>query len=98
MTHRVELVIACEYLCNVAAGIAKDDEVLDQIKKAAAVEYTLETVSSSGVPLDTISSPVTVRHGMNRSRSAVNDPMRAAMPSEISRAALVRNRDGICDL
>src|SRR5258706_2016642 len=42
MTHCVELVVACEYLCNVTAGIAKHDKVLDQIKKAAALEYALE--------------------------------------------------------
>ena len=54
----------------------------------------LSTVSSSGVPLGARSSPVTVRHGMNRSRSAVSEPMRAAMPSEMTSAALVRNSDG----
>jgi hypothetical protein len=32
-------------------------------------------------------SPATVRHGMNRSRSAVSEPMRAAMPSEITSTA-----------
>src|ERR1700687_2689282 len=42
MPHGVELVIAREYLCNVATGITKDDEVFDQVKKAAAVEHTLE--------------------------------------------------------
>src|SRR5262245_39787444 len=38
----VELMIAGNYLCDVAASIAKDDEVFDQIKKATAVEHTLE--------------------------------------------------------
>ena len=61
-------------------------------RKRRRSKTPLSTVSSSGVPLDTTLSPVTVRHGMNRSRSAVSEPMRAAMPSEITSAALVRNK------
>ena len=53
------------------------------------------TVSSSGVPFGgNRPSPSLVRQGMKRSRSAVSEPMRAVMPSEITSTALVRNSDG----
>ena len=50
------------------------------------------------MPLGAGPSPEIVRHGMNRSRSAVSEPIRAVIPSETSSRALSRNSDEICAL
>ena len=42
LPHGVELVVAREDFDDVAAGVAEDDEVLDEIEEAAAVKHTLE--------------------------------------------------------
>ena len=85
--HGVELVVAREDLDDVApSSVAEDDEILEQVEQAAAVEHALEQRLQFRRALGRDDHrPSTVRHGMNRSRSAVSEPMRAAMPSEIDK-------------
>ena len=40
--HGVELVVAGEDFDDLAAGVAEDDEILEQVQEAAAVEHALE--------------------------------------------------------
>ena len=42
LPHGVELVIAREDFGDIAAGVAEDDEILDEIEEAAAVKHALE--------------------------------------------------------
>ena len=55
-------------------------------------------VSISATPLGIIVSPSRVRQGANRSKSAVNVPIRASVPSEMIKSSLVGKREGISRL
>ena len=100
VVHRVELVIAGHDFGDFAVPVSpKTMKSLTRSSNRRRVEDSLQQhVSSSGMPFGARSSPSIVRQGMNRSRSAVSEPIRAAMPSEMTSAALVRNRDEFCAL
>ncbi len=87
---RVELVVACDLLSHRAATkIFEHDEVTKEVEETPLVKTLLG--SSPGVPVSNFqqaSRHVIVRQGLNHSRPAPSEPMRAWTPSEISNVSL----------
>ena len=74
----VELVVAGHLLGELTAVfVLEDDEVADEVEEPPLVEDPFEHHLNSGMLAGASSSPSMVRQGMNHSRSAVSEPMRA---------------------
>ena len=95
VADRMELVITSHDLDQPGPGVAKDGEIPHQRQQTGRVRPPSISVPICRVPLGARVSPSTVRHGMNRSRSAVREPMQACKPSAVTNTALVRNSEGI---
>ena len=95
MAHGVELVIPGQNLGQPLPRVSKDDKVLEKRRETALLEHALQQSFQLRCALAASSPPSMLRQGMKRSRSAVSEPIRADKPSEMTRAALVRNSEGI---
>ena len=92
--HRVELVVACHLLRELAAtSVLEDDEVAHEVEEALGSEDALAHHLQPGRWIGR-RSPETVRQGLNHSRPAVSVPTRASTPSEMTSNAFVAKSNG----